>query len=244
MTTDFMAAMRRATEATRALDPASATRVIREALGARTQPDTAAPPAPSGTRRPADGIDDAEILDAAPPRPSARPRRPLGEVVRRLREGRIALPGLMETPGSRPTPPPPVAPGASFAWRHYACAAGSREYRLYVPATAARGIEGLVVMLHGCTQNPDDFALGTGMNVLAESHRLVLAYPGQGTRNNPKACWNWFRPEDQARGRSPVVFRYCRVPRPMTKSPLRSRRGDRTIRSESAWFSRQPPVLR
>ncbi len=200
MSMDFMAAMRRATEATRALDVASATRVIREALGSGTRPEAAAPPPPSGAGRPADVIEDAEILDAAPPRPSARPRRPLGEVVRRLREGRFALPGLMETPGSRPTPPPPVAPGASFTWRHYACAADSREYRLYVPATAAQGVAGLIVMLHGCTQNPDDFALGTRMNALAERHRLVVAYPGQGARHNPKGCWNWFRPEDQERG--------------------------------------------
>ena len=110
------------------------------------------------------------------------------------------MPGLMESPASRPTPPPSVAPGASYAHRDYACAAGNREYRVYIPATAAQGIEGLVVMLHGCTQNPDDFAVGTGMNALAERHRLIVAYPDQGTRHNPKACWNWFRPEDQARG--------------------------------------------
>jgi poly(hydroxyalkanoate) depolymerase family esterase len=106
----------------------------------------------------------------------------------------------MEAPASRPTQPPAVAPGASFAQRRYACAAGSREFRLYVPATAAQGIKGLVVMLHGCTQSPEDFALGTGMNTLAERHRLVVAYPGQGAQHNPKSCWNWFRPEDQGRG--------------------------------------------
>ena len=47
MTMDFMAAMRRATEATRALDVAGATRLIREALDAGARPDTAAPPPPS-----------------------------------------------------------------------------------------------------------------------------------------------------------------------------------------------------
>jgi poly(hydroxyalkanoate) depolymerase family esterase len=63
-----------------------------------------------------------------------------------------------------------------------------------------QGVEGLVVMLHGCTQTPEDFAVGTGMNALAERHHLVVAYPAQTGVHNPSACWNWFRPGDQARG--------------------------------------------
>ena len=63
----------------------------------------------------------------------------------------------------------------------------------------ARPVVGLVLMLHGCKQNPDDFATGTGMNALAERHRLIIAYPGQTAADNPSACWNWFRPGDQRR---------------------------------------------
>ncbi len=55
-------------------------------------------------------------------------------------------------------------------------------------------------MLHGCTQNPEDFAAGTGMNAVAEENGLLVAYPAQTSRDNQMACWNWFRPEDQARG--------------------------------------------
>ncbi len=52
-------------------------------------------------------------------------------------------------------------------------------------------------MLHGCTQNPDDFALGTGMNGLAEEHGFIVAYPGQKMSANQSACWNWFQRADQ-----------------------------------------------
>jgi poly(hydroxyalkanoate) depolymerase family esterase len=56
-------------------------------------------------------------------------------------------------------------------------------------------------MLHGCTQDADDFARGTGMNAVAERHGLIVAYPEQGRAENPQACWNWFRPSDQVSGR-------------------------------------------
>ena len=62
----------------------------------------------------------------------------------------------------------PLPDGAEFLDLRYSCAAGARRYRLYVPSTADEGLQGLIVMLHGCTQSPEDFAAGTGMNALAE----------------------------------------------------------------------------
>lgn len=41
----------------------------------------------------------------------------------------------------------------------------------------ADGPRGLVLMLHGCTQNPDDFARGTAMNSHAERSGLIVLYP-------------------------------------------------------------------
>ena len=55
-------------------------------------------------------------------------------------------------------------------------------------------------MLHGCTQDPDDFAAGTRMNELAQEEGFFVLYPAQAPRSNAHKCWNWFTPGDQRRG--------------------------------------------
>ncbi len=89
--------------------------------------------------------------------------------------------------------------GAVFLNDTFTCTAGSRSFRTYVPASAAKGATGVVVMLHGCTQTPEDFATGTGMNRLAEEHRFIVVYPAQSRRDNTQSCWNWFSRGDQRR---------------------------------------------
>jgi poly(hydroxyalkanoate) depolymerase family esterase len=88
-----------------------------------------------------------------------------------------------------------------FSTFTYSNAAGRRQYRLYVPAGAIGDPLPLIVMLHGCTQDADDFARGTQMNALAERHRCLVAYPVQPREANPSKCWNWFKPNDQHRER-------------------------------------------
>jgi poly(hydroxyalkanoate) depolymerase family esterase len=78
--------------------------------------------------------------------------------------------------------------------------AGSRDYKLYIPSTYTGAAAPLVMMLHGCSQSADDFALGTGMNALAEEHGCLVVYPAQTSGANASRCWNWFSAVDQQRG--------------------------------------------
>jgi poly(hydroxyalkanoate) depolymerase family esterase len=95
---------------------------------------------------------------------------------------------------------PRVTPdGGRFETRRHAGSAGTIDYMLYRPSSFAPGMP-LVVMLHGCTQSPEDFARGTGMNRLADELGVLVAYPRQSQKANPQKCWNWFRPGDQTRG--------------------------------------------
>ncbi|MFC3058531.1 extracellular catalytic domain type 1 short-chain-length polyhydroxyalkanoate depolymerase [Paenirhodobacter populi] len=91
--------------------------------------------------------------------------------------------------------------GARFLEDRFTCEAGTRRYRTYVPASACAGATGMIVMLHGCTQTPEDFAAGTGMNDLAEARGFIVVYPHQSRGENAQSCWNWFRRGDQLRDR-------------------------------------------
>ena len=108
----------------------------------------------------------------------------------------IGLEGLL---GRRMPPAVRLPPGATFEQRSFANQAGSRAYKLYIPSTYSGEPVPLVIMLHGCTQSPDDFAAGTRMNEVAEEQTFLVAYPAQSQSANPSKCWNWFDAAEQRR---------------------------------------------
>jgi poly(hydroxyalkanoate) depolymerase family esterase len=89
--------------------------------------------------------------------------------------------------------------GGQFISGTYTNQAGTRTYKLYIPTSYHGQALPLVVMLHGCTQSPDDFAAGTRMNVFAEEQLFFVVYPAQTSGANGSKCWNWFKTADQQR---------------------------------------------
>jgi len=105
----------------------------------------------------------------------------------------IAEPGAASGSATR-------ARAEAFTSGHFKNDCGARDYKLFEPARDGRALP-LVVMLHGCTQDPDDFARGTRMNALARAQGVVVLYPAQSQRANAQRCWNWFKHNHQARGK-------------------------------------------
>ena len=196
MSEDFMASMRRALAASRTSDPAEATRIIQAALAGAPAPEAAPRPMRGGghgsirtrrwwsPRRRAAGAQGA-AAQAAPRGAADAARGTAGALVA---AGRGARRRARRTGGGAVRDAALCLRGGG-AGLPALCAVAGRRGRCAASC----------VMLHGCKQNPDDFATGTGMNALAETHRLIVAYPGQTASDNMSACWNWFRPGDQRR---------------------------------------------
>ena len=77
---------------------------------------------------------------------------------------------------------------------------GNLILHTHVPAGLANRAP-LVVLLHGCGQDPESFADDTGWRALADRLGFVLLMPGQSDDNNSQRCFNWFRPGDNERDR-------------------------------------------
>jgi poly(hydroxyalkanoate) depolymerase family esterase len=114
---------------------------------------------------------------------------------------KFSAPGLRNPIGRAPPSTSDIVPdGTKFVEGTFSSAAGSRTYKLFIPSRSRGQQLPLIVMLHGCTQSPDDFAAGTRMNFLAEEQNCFVVYPEQPRAANPAKCWNWFRSGDQQRG--------------------------------------------
>jgi poly(hydroxyalkanoate) depolymerase family esterase len=66
------------------------------------------------------------------------------------------------------------------------------SYTLYTPPGAALARMPLVVMLHGCKQNADEFAQGTRINLLADRYGFAVLYPEQSKHDHAHRCWRWY----------------------------------------------------
>lgn len=185
------------TRLTRAGRLREATAAIQRALGGQgARPASASPAA-----EPAGDVIDVEarvVVD--------NPDVPLPEVLDtspHMFDDRTApFPEEIVRERERPAPHEPIIEGdGEFIDGVHGNAAGTRPYKLFIPSGPHEGARPLLVMLHGCKQNPADFAAGTRMNELAQAQGWLVLYPGQQKTANQLGCWNWFQEADQQRGR-------------------------------------------
>ena len=192
MNPEFQALMREAAQLTRRGDLAAAQAAIQAALGGAAVPGT--PPVPR-----------APAPFGAPGRPRAAVPDTIDVLARFIDEPGHppASPPSPARPAPRPRQGRPAAPtGPGMTPGRHAAAGLECEYQLFVPTgdSAPAGPRPLVLMLHGCTQHPADFAAGTRMNELAQAQGFIVLYPAQSRRMNPQGCWNWFKHSHQRRG--------------------------------------------
>ena len=116
-----------------------------------------------------------------------------------------------------------AAPAKGLTRQLYEGREGRIAYRLFVPPVVAAPAP-LLIMLHGCTQSPEDFARGTRMNELAVELGFLVAYPEQTNAANPQKCWNWFRPGDQERGRGEPALIAALTKAIMSRHPVDAER--------------------
>jgi poly(hydroxyalkanoate) depolymerase family esterase len=193
-----MAAMAEATRLTRQGRLAEATALIQQTLAS-----------PAVTRRPPDAPPAEEESGSTPGRYSAPPpalRADEGTHLGRIHSSWATRPRTLPGRGARglrrphrPAAPAVKRPAGRFETFSYTSAAGTRAYRLYVPAGHTGARLPLVVMLHGGTQDAATFAAATGMNDLAERQIFLVAYPEQPSSANVGKYWNWFVPGHQRR---------------------------------------------
>ncbi len=115
-----------------------------------------------------------------------------------------------------------IDPDGRFVEGSHTTPQGRRDYKLYIPPQAAWAKHPLplVVMLHGCTQDADDFAAGTAMNAAARERGLFVLYPQQSAQANPQRCWNWFKHSHQARERGEPALLASMVRTVMASQPI------------------------
>jgi poly(hydroxyalkanoate) depolymerase family esterase len=101
---------------------------------------------------------------------------------------------------------PRTRDSGKFITGHFQSGLKTLRYKLYIPDSYRGEAMPLLVMLHGCGQDADDFALGTGMNQLAEEARCIVLYPEQSSDANWNRCWHWHHQSHHQRGDGEPAF--------------------------------------
>jgi poly(hydroxyalkanoate) depolymerase family esterase len=104
-------------------------------------------------------------------------------------------------PGVKPNPlaARPAPPAGPLAQAPFAPNPGNLRMYHYLPPGLKAGAP-LVVVLHGCGQTAAGYGLDAGWSQLAAEQGFALLAPEQKAANNPNTCFNWFNPDDIARG--------------------------------------------
>nr|WP_202126991.1 PHB depolymerase family esterase [Cupriavidus sp. SW-Y-13] len=134
-------------------------------------------------------------LNQSDPAPASKSAPMPAQVVQHLLEHHFVAPDTTSEQRYKTT-----TTVGDFSVGQFSNQAGKRAYKLYKPRSEMHARMPLVVMLHGCTQDADDFAAGTRMNALADKFGFMVMYPIQPPTANPSKCWNWFRRGDQQAG--------------------------------------------
>lgn len=114
--------------------------------------------------------------------------------------------------------------GSLHGFIGFALAPPWREYLLYLP----RGMERLtrpplLVWIHGCRQDPEDFAAGTRIARFADERGFVVLLPRQNRLANSERCWNWFD-RRTARGLGEVAIIAAQVASVLEEFPVDAKR--------------------
>ncbi|MXQ10206.1 extracellular catalytic domain type 1 short-chain-length polyhydroxyalkanoate depolymerase [Microvirga makkahensis] len=130
----------------------------------------------------------------------------LGSMIHQLARYRSQWEGLMRAAATNEAPLEPLKTALQrlVETENFGVNPGNLRMFTYAPPELASS-PGLVVVLHGCTQNAAGYDLGSGWSVLAERYGFVVLFPEQRETNNPKRCFNWFQTGDTERDRGEVA---------------------------------------
>ena len=140
------------------------------------------------------------------PAPAVRPSKAPAAKMRRAANDAVVDAPIRPQRVRVPEPVQRMRESPNFPEKAFLFSGERYPYRLFIPS-APQGSEvaslspmPLIVLLHGCKQNAQDFAHGTAMNALAEKHQCMVLYPQQIAKANSQRCWNWFEPGHQRLG--------------------------------------------